>query len=375
MPRYKLTIAYDGTDFCGWQKQEPPAGIEVRADKVLGKPDREKVQSARYKVQMTEGSGDLESATEDSGPRTQDTGPARGEPGSARIVLRTVQEVVERAVRSVVGEPTVVMGASRTDSGVHARGQVAAFTCGGSDQVISDEVTGSDRSTPAPAVDSPSHRLTVSPSRASGWPVSRGTDRLLSAINARLPEDVIVAGAEAVHGTFDPISDCVAKGYSYTLHVAHDRPLFDRRFAHHVWSPLDVDAMRRAAEKIVGEHDFAAFAKAGHGRESTVRRVFGCSVYEESSRTAEQQSSRLSVERWSRRLRIEVSGNGFLYNMVRIIAGTLVEVGRGRLTPDDVSAAIESQDRRRAGPTLPPHGLCLAWVRYPEQQSSRTADA
>ncbi len=197
---------------------------------------------------------------------------------------------------------------------------------------------------------------------------------MLAAINARLPEDVVVVGAEAVHGTFDPISDCVAKGYSYTLHVAHDRPLFDRRFVHHVWLPLDVDAMRWAAEKVVGEHDFAAFAKAGHGRESTVRTVFGCEVIEESSpprrvnAAAEQQNSKVrdsaAEADWSRRVRIDVSGSGFLYNMVRIIAGTLVEVGRGRLTPEDVAAAIESQDRRRAGPTLPPHGLCLEWVRY-----------
>ncbi len=365
MPRYKLTIAYDGTEFCGWQKQEPPAGTEVRAEKVLGEGPGHRAQgTGDDSGQWTVDSGQEErSGVRGQGLGTQDPGSARAEPGSARIVLRTVQEVVERAVRSVVNEPVTLLGASRTDSGVHARGQVAAFTCGG-DGVTSDEVAG----------DSPSHRLTVSPSHA-GWPLARGTDRLLFAINARLPEDVVVVGAEAVHGTFDPISDCVAKGYSYTLHVGRERPLFDRRFVHHVWVPLDVDAMRRAAERFMGEHDFAAFAKAGHGRESTVRRVFDCAVIDESSRTAEQQSSRprdgWAGEDWSRRVRIEVSGNGFLYNMVRIIAGTLVEVGRGRLTADDVSEAIEGLDRRRAGPTLPAHGLCLEWVRY---QSSPSAD-
>jgi tRNA pseudouridine38-40 synthase len=332
-----LTIAYDGTEFCGWQKQEPPAGTEVRAERVLatgsGGEARDRVPSSAVRVQ--------------------------GDPRD-RIVLRTVQEVVERAVRSVVNEPVIVLGASRTDSGVHARGQVAAFTCGGD-----EGGTPGEESVPG-TPDSPSlaGRATLSP-RHSGWPVSRGTDRLLSAINARLPEDVVVVRVEAVHGTFDPISDCVAKGYSYTLHVAQDRPLFDRRFVHHVWSPLDVDAMRRAAEKIVGEHDFAAFAKAGHGRESTVRTVFGCEVIDESSKAANEHSSNGEGD-GSRRVRMEVSGNGFLYNMVRIIAGTLIEVGRRRLTPDDVAAAIESQDRRRAGPTLPPHGLCLEWVRYPD---------
>lgn len=301
MPRYRLIIAYDGTDFCGWQKQEPPAGTEVRADKVL------------------EGQG--------SGDGGQGT-------GEARIVLRTVQEVVERAVRSVVREPVVLLGASRTDSGVHARGQVAAFTCGG------------DEGAP-PGLD-------------TGWPLSRGTDPLRRAINARLPEDVLVLGADAVRGTFDPISDCVAKGYSYTLHLSDDRPVFERRFVHHVrGGGLDVAAMRSAAGRIVGEHDFAAFAKAGHGRESTVRTVFECRV----------------EEAGPERVAIHVSGNGFLYNMVRIIAGTLVEVGRGRLTADDVGAAIESQDRRRAGPTLPPHGLCLEWVRYEEAPGASQASA
>jgi tRNA pseudouridine38-40 synthase len=371
VPRYKLTIAYDGTEFCGWQKQEPPAGTEVRAERVLS--------SGQWTVDSGQAQG---SGVSDQGSGHRGAGldsePARGEPGSTRIVLRTVQEVVERAVRSVVNEPVVVMGASRTDSGVHARGQVAAFTCGGDE---GGEVSAPP--TPSPAHLSPRRggHLAGSPANSplprgrgsSGWPISRGTDRLLAAINARLPEDVVVAGAEAVHGTFDPISDCVAKGYSYTLHVGQGRPLFDRRFVHHVWSPLDVDAMRRAAEKIVGEHDFAAFAKAGHGRESTVRTVFECEVIVENSKAANQHSSKEEGD-WSRRVRIEVSGSGFLYNMVRIIAGTLVEVGRGRLTPEDVEAAIESQDRRRAGPTLPPHGLCLEWVRYPEQQISRTSE-
>lgn len=297
MPRYRLTIAYDGTEFCGWQKQEPPAAMGVASSKVLS--------------------------------------PVTGLPaeGPDRVALRTVQAVVEQAVREVVREPVQVRGASRTDAGVHARGQVAAFTCGG-DTVETGEG------------DVPRGR--------TGWPLTRGTDKLALAINSRLPEDVAVVGAEACVETFDPIGDCVAKGYSYTLHVSPHRALFDRRYVHHVWVPLDVDAMRRAAERITGERDFAAFASAGHGRQSTVRTVFECRVEEESGDGAQ----------WARRVRIEVSGNGFLYNMVRIIAGTLVEAGRGKMTPEDVSAALESRDRRRAGPTLPPTGLCLEWARY-----------
>jgi tRNA pseudouridine38-40 synthase len=297
VPRYKLTIGYDGTDFCGWQKQEPPEAAGVAPEKVLSAP-----------AEPTPG-----------GPLA---------PG--RIELRTVQAVVERAVREVVREPVELIGASRTDSGVHARAQVAAFTCSGEG--------GTDR---------------------TGWPVSRGTEPLLRAINSRLPEDVLVLAADEVPAGFNPIGDCTAKGYSYTLHLSPHRPLWERRFVHHLWIPLDVAAMQGAAQRFVGEHDFAAFAAAGHGRLSTVRTIFDCRVIEESPPASAPEPGGPG-----RRLRIEVSGNGFLWHMVRIIAGTLVEVGRGKLAPDRVAAIIESMDRQRAGPTLPPRGLCLEWVRY-----------
>lgn len=327
MPRYKLTLAYDGTDFCGWQKQEPPADTDVRPDLVLpGVPSKPVVDA-----------------------RPGGSGVAPSSPGS-RIILRSVQEVVERAVRSVVGEPVIVLGASRTDAGVHARGQVAAFTC----------------SDPGPDA------------RDAGWPISRGLDRLAAAINARLPGDVVVVAAETVEPGFDPIGDCAAKGYAYTLHVGPTRPLFDRRYVHHVRPPLDADAMRRVAERIVGEHDFAAFARAGHGRESTVRTVFACRVTDADPAAASSAPPGPAGatggdpgDAWvgaGRRLRIEVSGSGFLHNMVRIIAGTLVEAGRGRLAPGDVDEALRTGDRRRAGPTLPPRGLCLEWVRYADAE-------
>jgi tRNA pseudouridine38-40 synthase len=293
--RYKLTVAYDGTAYCGWQKQEPPHDALVSPDDVIG----------------------------------------RGEDG--RFQLRTVQEVLERAVREVVREPITLLGASRTDSGVHARGQVAAFTC--SDP--SAEAEGLPHAPPVP--------------RGVGWPLSRGTDKLVLALNSRLPNDVLVVAAEAVAPTFDPISDCTSKGYTYSLFISPTRPLFERDYVHHLWTPLDVSAMQQAAERFVGEHDFAAFATAGHGRLTTVRTVHNCAV--ELSGAPEGASPPAP-------LRIHVSGSGFLYNMVRIIAGTLVEVGRGKMTPDDVVAAMESKDRRRAGPTFPARGLCLEWVRY-----------
>lgn len=299
MPRYKLTIAYDGTDFCGWQKQEPYA-------------DASHANPATLEERVRPGSaGELKLQIQG---RIQREGEDR-----ARVQLRTVQHVVERAVREIVREPVLLMGASRTDAGVHARGQVAAFTCGGEE----------------------------TESRTGGWPLSRGTDRLMLALNGRLPPDVLITRVEPVAADFDPIGHATSKAYSYTIHAAKVRPLWDRRYVAHVWEPLDAARMHEAAQRIIGEHDFAAFAAAGHGRLTTVRTVYSC-----------------DVTRNGDRIRIDVSGSGFLYNMVRIIAGTLVEVGRGRFTPDDVSEIIQSKDRRRAGVTMPPEGLCLEWISY-----------
>lgn len=258
MPRYMLTVAYDGTNFHGWQKQAP-----------LGDAN----------------------------------------------ALRTVQGVLEEAVRQVVREDVNVVGASRTDSGVHAEGQVAAF------------------------------------STSSDIPL----ERLPAAINSRLPDDVQVRAARIVPEAFGPITDAEAKGYRYQ--IAHGcrndvpRPLFDRHFV--FWTAYDLDPLRmhEAARHIVGEHDFTSFTRLHHGRESTVRTVFDCAVHATSEHRCE----------------ITISGNGFLYNMVRIIAGTLVEVGRGEIAPDDIPAIIAARDRTKAGPTLPPEGLCLMWIRYPDR--------
>lgn len=290
MPRYSLTVAYDGADFCGWQKQEPqdPAAT---AGLPHTPPDTRALRQARAEA--------LEP----------------GEPG--RIALRTVQAVLERAVREVVREPVTLTGASRTDAGVHAWGQVAAFTC------------------------------------AEGWPGSRGTEPLVRAINARLPEDVLVRAAALAAPDFDPIAHCTSKAYSYTFHISRDRPLWDRRYVCHTRHELDLGAMAAAARALVGEHDFAAFAAAGHGRQSTVRTVYTCDVAELAP-----------APDGARRVRLEISGNGFLYNMVRIIAGTLHEVGRGRAAPGVIGDIIASRNRRHAGPTMPPDGLRLEWIRY-----------
>lgn len=270
MPRYKLTIAYDGTDFCGWQKQEPP----------------------------------------DPNDPTK------------RMTLRTVQGVVEETVREVLREQVVVMGASRTDSGVHALGQVAAFT--------SEPIEG----------------------KGIGWPEERGTDTLVKALNSKLPRDVLIMGAEVAPYDFNPIGGATEKEYTYTIECGPVRPLWDRKYVFHTWYELDLARMQQAAAAMVGEKDFAAFAQIDHGRTTTVRTIFRCGV----ERTESDENANRFV--------IRVSGSGFLYNMVRIIAGTLMEVGRGKIEPGEIAAIIASGDRRQAGPTLPPQGLRLEWVRY-----------
>ncbi|NUQ68415.1 MAG: tRNA pseudouridine synthase A [Phycisphaerales bacterium] len=309
MPRYKLTIAYDGTDFCGWQKQEPYAPDAHTDDPSQPHP----------------GQGALEHA-QTLGLREGETRP--------RVALRTVQHVVEQGVRAIVGEEVDLVGASRTDAGVHARGQVAAFTCS------DGEGTG---------INGP----------RTGWPLSRGVDKLLRAINGKLPQDVQVMHAEPVEESFEPISGALEKCYTYTFHVSPPpprgtglRPLWDRRYVHRVWEPLDATRMDEAARRLEGTHDFLAFTTINHGRLTTVRTVTSCRVMA------------LAPVPEGDRVRVEVRGGGFLYNMVRIIAGTLFEVGRGSRTPDDVSAALASRERRQAGPTLAPAGLCLEWIRY-----------
>lgn len=267
------------------------------------------------------------------------------------MALRTVQGVLEAAVRAVVREPVEVIGASRTDAGVHAVGQVAAFTCRPLDPppgvalVVPGGAEGAAVEAGAGA------------SRGVGWPRERGTERLVRAINARLPEDVLVVGAaDAVTG-FDPVGQAVEKAYAYTFYASPERPLWARRTVKHVRTrgALDVVAMNAAAQSLVGEHDFAAFAAAGHGRLSTVRTLFACAV----------EGAGADEGGFGQRVCLTLRGNGFLWNMVRIIAGTLLEVGLGRRPPGFAAAALASRDRAKAGPTLGPEGLCLRWVRYP----------
>lgn len=330
--RYKLTIAYDGTHFCGWQKQEPfaHAALEQEARFAARAPDKRPTRAEQSAT-----------AHPDAPPRIVEHLALREGETQPRVAMRTVQHVVEQAIRRAVREPITLDGASRTDSGVHARGQCGAFTC--SDGAADDG--------------SPSH---------TGWPSSRGTDSLLRAINANLPPDVLVTAAEVVPLEFNPISDATSKAYSYSLHTGRTRPLFERDFTTWVYEDLDVRKMHDAAQHLVGTHDFTSFAAMHHGRATTIRTIFSCTVREVETKEATQAPGIQAADaaRPARRITIDITGNGFLYNMVRIIAGTLVEVGKGRMSPDAIPAILAAKDRRQAGPTMAPEGLCLEWIRY-----------
>lgn len=257
--RYMLRIAYRGTHYYGWQRQA--------ANPLTWK-----------------------------GPQPE------GDQG-----IPTIQEVLTRAIGQVVGHHVTLVGSSRTDSGVHAKGQVAHFD---TDQLQ------------IPA------------------------EGLRRAVNSRLPEDVLVRAIQPVDSTFHAIRSTRSKRYQYFIWNGRDRPLFFADLAWHRWQNLDVPAMARAAAMLEGEHDFASFARPGHERTTTVRTILSCDV----------------------RLRggiliVGVEGTGFLWNMVRIIVGTLVEVGLGRFAPADIPTMLAAKNRAASGSTAPAHGLYLQWIR------------
>ncbi len=220
---------------------------------------------------------------------------------------RTVQATLEGALAEIVGHPVRVRGAGRTDAGVHALGQVASATV----------------------------RTSLEPGR------------LRRALNALLPRDVGVVDAARVPADWDALREARGKHYRYRIWNGPERsPLRADRW-HRVAEPLDPVAMRAAAGRLVGRHDFAAFQGAGSSARTTVRTLEALEVEGEGG--AE--------------IRIEARGEGFLRHMVRNLAGTLIEVGRGRWEPEEVDAILASGDRGRAGPTAPAHGLLLVAVR------------
>jgi len=220
-----------------------------------------------------------------------------------------VQQRLEEALSALLKRPITVNAASRTDAGVHALGQRAAF--------FADDLR-----------------------------VPLG--KLPQVVNGFLPHDISVTAAQVVPDGFNPRFDAVCKTYTYNTYCGVvPNPLL-RRYSAYVPRALDVEAMKKAAGMFTGRHDFAAFMATGGSAKTTVREIYACEV----------------IESQPRLITLTVTGSGFLYNMVRIIAGTVLYVGLGKIAADDVPGIILSCDRTRAGKTMPPEGLTLVEVEY-----------
>ena len=230
----------------------------------------------------------------------------------------SVQDALERALRLLTGRETRIRGAGRTDAGVHARGQTAAFPL----------------------------------------PEKIPLENLREAMNSRLPPDIAVTAVREAADDFDPRRHCFRKQYTYSFTFGRPRPALDSRRSWPVPWPLSAEAMRAAAEMFLGKHDFTSFCnreRAGYDNSRIVERS-------EIRELRPDPAGR-------KRMVYYVEGRGFLYNMVRAIAGTLVEAGRGRFRPEDIPDILERRDRARAGPGAPPGGLCLEWTLYPGEQA------
>jgi tRNA pseudouridine38-40 synthase len=221
--------------------------------------------------------------------------------------LRTIQQVLEEAVEQLTGARPTTTASGRTDAGVHALGQVVHF---------------------------------LTPSRHS-------TETFVRALNAILPRDVRVLEAAEMPQSFHATLDARSKRYRYAIDNARIASPFQLRYSWHVPLPLDEAAMARAAASLLGRHDFRSFETDWPNRMSSVRTIVD-----------------LVVERRGDSVAIEVEADGFLYNMVRSIAGTLVLVGNGKRPESWVAEALAAQNRVEAGPTAPPQGLFLLMVRY-----------
>lgn len=225
----------------------------------------------------------------------------------------TIEQRLTEAIKGLTGEDIKLVGGSRTDAGVHAKENVVVF----------------DTNSQIPG------------------------DKFKYGINQRLPEDIRVVSSNEVAADFHPRHCDTKKTYEYHILNAEIADPVKRLYAHHVYVPLDVSKMMQAAEFMIGEHDFNAFCAKGAQVESTVRTIYDIII--------EEKPTQDSYGRFpGKDIIIRVSGNGFLYNMVRIIAGTLIEAGFGRLEPSKVKEIIASCDRQNAGPTAPAMGLILA---------------
>jgi len=230
---------------------------------------------------------------------------------------RTVQGELEKVLSKVCGVPVQINGTSRTDAGVHALGQRASFK-------LESGI--------------PTDRIKLAANN-----ILAGGKNLASQVG-----DVRILEVEEKDLEFHARFDSKGKKYRYVIYNGYDQDIFRRKYCYQVSQTLDIEAMKSAAEHIVGTHDFACFQSAGgQERETTVRTVYSLDVFTNGSDVI-----------------IEIAGDGFLYNMVRIITGTLVEVGLGKRNPDELVGIIESTDRTKAGHKAPAEGLYLVEVYY-----------
>ena len=251
MRRIRLIVSYDGTNYCGWQIQENAV---------------------------------------------------------------TVEGTLTGALRKWLKEDIEIIGASRTDSGVHAYGNIAVF----------------DTNSRIPA------------------------EKFAIGLNHYLPDDIRVQKSDEVESDYHPRYRNTEKTYEYTiLNTKINLPIYSR-YSYHVYHPLDFEAMKEAAELLVGEHDFSAFCSAGSQVKSKVRTIYEVSLDKQKAMGCNGGEV----------IRIRVRGNGFLYNMVRILAGTLIAVGQGKIPAEKVAEIIAGKDRRQAGQTAEPQGLTLREIYY-----------
>jgi tRNA pseudouridine38-40 synthase len=244
---------------------------------------------------------------------------------------RTIQGELVEAVSNLTGVRTFVHGASRTDAGVSALGQVALFE-----------------------IDSPIP-----------------TENFPEAITDRLPREIVVTAAEEAPPKFDLLGDVKSKLYRYTIYTGRHRPVLKLNQCWHIPKKLDVAAMNEAAQMLVGTKDFKSFATAKDRREQTVRTIFSCNVSSScvvrDAFCVDNKNTQYAIRntqyenKW---IYVDVEGDGFLYNMVRNIVGTLVEVGLGRWQAEKINEILEAKDRQAAGPLAPAVGLCLIRIQY-----------
>jgi tRNA pseudouridine38-40 synthase len=226
-----------------------------------------------------------------------------------QLNANTIQAELEQAIYQISRESVAVIAAGRTDAGVHALGQVAAFCT------------------------------------ETGIPA----DKWRLALNSVLPDDIRILESEAVSAAFHPQYDALDKSYCYLIYRKKERAAFYRKYALLCDQPLDMEAMQSGCKLILGKHDFRCFCASGSGAKTWERTVLKCRLADEGD--------------W---LKLNITADGFLYNMVRIIMGTLLEIGRGRMQPERINAMIASCQRSQAGPTAAPQGLYLCSVRYPQ---------